>query len=332
MRNINSIFAAIGGSLVLFLLAAPAQAQATRTWVSGVGDDANPCSRTAPCKTFAGAISKTAVGGEINCLDSGGFGSVTITKSITIKCEGTIGGVLAAGTFGININDSGSGTPGTAIVTISGLDIEGAGTGTNGIQFVSGGVLHVHKTQIRNFRQSGAGGNGIAIIHSSGGGKKIFVADSYITDNGATNANAGILVRPTGGAGANVSINNTQIESNGNGVFMDGGGGGGVNHVHVRNSVLSGSSNSGIAVNGNGSVGAFTAVVADSMMSFNGNTGAAVAGTNATMKVGGNTIANNVTGVSGGAQMQSFKDNRIADNGSDGTPITAVNSGGFTLN
>src|SRR5947199_317330 len=102
--------------------AAPAQAQ-TRTWVSGVGDDLNPCSRTAPCKTFAGAISKTSAGGEINCLDSGGFGSVTITKSITIKCEGVIGGVLASGTFGINVNDSGSGTPGTAIVTISGLDI-----------------------------------------------------------------------------------------------------------------------------------------------------------------------------------------------------------------
>src|SRR2546426_11184534 len=97
-----------------FAFAAVAQAQATRTWVSGVGDDLNPCSRTAPCKTFAGAISKTAAGGEINCLDSGGFGSVTITKSITIKCEGVIAGVLASGTFGININDSGSGTPGTA--------------------------------------------------------------------------------------------------------------------------------------------------------------------------------------------------------------------------
>src|SRR2546423_13544781 len=108
----------ISPALALIALAIPSSAfgQATRTWVSGVGDDVNPCSRTAPCKTFAGAISKTAVGGEINCLDSGGFGSVTITKSITIKCEGVIGGVLASGTFGINVNDSGSATPGTAIV------------------------------------------------------------------------------------------------------------------------------------------------------------------------------------------------------------------------
>src|SRR6187401_581484 len=81
----------------------PASAQATRTWVSGVGDDANPCSRTAPCKTFAGAISKTAPKGEIDVLDPGGFGTVTINKSITIRSEGNIGGVLTNVNNGINI-------------------------------------------------------------------------------------------------------------------------------------------------------------------------------------------------------------------------------------
>src|SRR5256714_5153277 len=197
MNKTRFTLKAVAFLVITLAFASAAHAQATRTWVSGVGDDVNPCSRTAPCKTFAGAISKTAVGGEINCLDSGGFGSVTITKSITNKCEGVIAGVLASGTFGININDSGSGTPGTAIVTISGLDIEGVGTGTNGIQFVSGGVLHVHKTQIRNFRQSGAGGNGINVEPSSGSNKRVFVADSYITDNGSNNQNGGILVRAT---------------------------------------------------------------------------------------------------------------------------------------
>src|ERR1017187_9679473 len=86
------------------LTTAPAQAQASRTWVSGVGDDANPCSRTAPCKTFAGAISKTAVGGEINCIDPGGFGALTITKAITIDCANTEAGVLVSGTNGITVN------------------------------------------------------------------------------------------------------------------------------------------------------------------------------------------------------------------------------------
>src|SRR5215207_3226545 len=91
-------------SLALLLQAAPVQAQALRTWVSGVGDDANPCSRTAPCKTFAGAISKTALNGEINCLDPAGYGTVNVTKSITIDCEDTQGSILSSGTNGVIVN------------------------------------------------------------------------------------------------------------------------------------------------------------------------------------------------------------------------------------
>src|SRR5688572_32386552 len=101
MRRI-ALLAVVTGLFLPFLASLPAHAQATRTWVSGVGDDANPCSRTAPCKTFAGAISKTAAGGEINCLDPGGFGAVTITKSITIDCEDTQGSILASATNGVN--------------------------------------------------------------------------------------------------------------------------------------------------------------------------------------------------------------------------------------
>src|ERR1700682_4953716 len=100
----SSVLSALIGAIALALLAVPANAQATRTWVSGVGDDANPCSRTAPCKTFAGAISKTQAGGEINVLDPGGFGGVTITKSITISSEGFEAGVLVSGTNAIIVN------------------------------------------------------------------------------------------------------------------------------------------------------------------------------------------------------------------------------------
>src|SRR2546426_161581 len=106
-----------------------AHAQATRTWVSGVGDDANPCSRTAPCKTFAGAISKTAAAGEINVLDPGGFGAVTITKSITIRSDHIEAGVLVSGTNGIIVNVPAA----TDRVLLEGLDIEGLGTGLNGV-------------------------------------------------------------------------------------------------------------------------------------------------------------------------------------------------------
>jgi hypothetical protein len=98
--NRIALLAIVAGLFLPFLSPAPAHAQATRTWVSGVGDDANPCSRTAPCKTFAGAISKTAAGGEINCIDPDGFGALTITKAITISCEAGTAGVLVAGTNG----------------------------------------------------------------------------------------------------------------------------------------------------------------------------------------------------------------------------------------
>src|SRR5437667_8106981 len=103
IMRISMLLTLVGAVCVPMLATAPAHAQATRTWVSGVGDDVNPCSRTAPCKTFAGAISKTAAFGEINCLDPGGFGAVTITKSIMIDCTGTLGSVLSSGVKGISV-------------------------------------------------------------------------------------------------------------------------------------------------------------------------------------------------------------------------------------
>jgi len=137
--------------LCLCTLALPAHAQATRTWVSGVGDDANPCSRTAPCKTFAGAISKTAPFGEINCLDPGGFGAVTITKSIIISCEAGTAGVLVSGTNGIVTN-----VASTDVVYLRGLDFEGLTTGLSGILFLGAGTLHVEHCIIRKFQSSSA--------------------------------------------------------------------------------------------------------------------------------------------------------------------------------
>lgn len=139
-----------------FLLVLPSSAfgQATRTWVSGVGDDVNPCSRTAPCKTWAGATSKTAAGGEINALDPGGFGAVTITKSLTLDGNGTHASILACSTSGIIIN-----APSTAKVTLRDLSINGCRNtsipGTNGIRILSAGVVTVTKTRIFGFGTSG---------------------------------------------------------------------------------------------------------------------------------------------------------------------------------
>src|SRR6266404_2189086 len=104
MKSLRFRFTLLGGALLVLAFSSVASAQATRTWISGVGDDANPCSRTAPCKTFAGAISKTAPSGTINALDPGGFGAVTINKAITLEAVGTVASILVSGTNGININ------------------------------------------------------------------------------------------------------------------------------------------------------------------------------------------------------------------------------------
>jgi Right handed beta helix region len=316
----TTLFASIVGFAIPLLAAASAQAQ-TRSWVSGVGDDLNPCSRTAPCKTFAGAISKTSTGGEINCLDPNGAGAVTITKSISIVCDYTEGGVLASGINGIVVN-----APAGSIVTLKGIDIECFGTGINGIEMVGVGVtLHVHKVQVRNCR--GANGNGILVAPSSSVAK-VFIADSYITDNGPGSQNAGILVRPTAGAQTNVIVDNVRLENNTNGIFMDGAGGGGTSNVNVKRSLISGNSTNGVSVFGTGAL--MRATVADSLISSNAGAGVTAAGAGATVKIGSNTITHNVTGVSG--SVQSFKNNQIVDNGTDGTPVTAVSSGGNILN
>jgi hypothetical protein len=171
MKISGLLLAMILAMIVATLYAVPAKAQATRTWVSGVGDDANPCSRTAPCKTFAGAISKTAVGGEINVLDPGGFGAVTITKSIGILSQFEAG-VLVSGTNGIVVSAAASDK-----VILEGLDIEGLGTGLDGVKMVGGGKLVVRKCSIRNFT-----GNGVNVVGTANA--RAFVEDSLITGNG----------------------------------------------------------------------------------------------------------------------------------------------------
>src|SRR5918912_3007875 len=174
MKTIKRSMQLFIASLALLLCANAALAQATRTWVSGVGDDANPCSRTAPCKTFAGAISKTAAGGEINCLDPGGFGGVTITKSLTIKCHYTEGGVLVSGTNAIVVNAAS-----TDKVTLRGLDINGIGTGAqtslNGVRVLSAAEVHILDSEIYRFKTG-------VDVNPSAATTKVIVQNTHIHD------------------------------------------------------------------------------------------------------------------------------------------------------
>jgi len=166
MRKFAMAVSTLAATFALFLPTAPAQAQATRTWVSGVGDDANPCSRTAPCKTFAGAISKTAPGGEIDCLDPGGFGAVTITKAITLDCTGTFGSILVSGTNGINVQAGGP-----DVVILRGIRFDGINSGLNAVNFLSGKLLVVDRCDIFGFTQNGVNVNltatGTAVVRNT---------------------------------------------------------------------------------------------------------------------------------------------------------------------
>jgi hypothetical protein len=231
MRKIAFTFIAL--SLATLLYAMPAQAQATRTWVSGVGDDANPCSRTAPCKTFAGAISKTAPGGEINVLDPGGFGAVTITKSITISSEGFEAGVLVSGTNGIVISAAS-----TDVVVLRGLDIEGLGTGLDGIKVLGSlGALHVEKCTVNDFR--GSNGSGIEVATTSGT-TLVFIKDTIVRDNGQ-GTGGGIFINPAG-ATVKASLDNVRLDNNVFGLKVLGS-----STTQVNNSSAAGNANAGFS-------------------------------------------------------------------------------------
>lgn len=184
--------------------------QASRTWVSGVGDDANPCSRTAPCKTFAGAISKTAAGGEIDALDPAGFGAVTITKAITIDGGGgQVASVLVSGTNGIVVqagpND---------VVILRNLRINGIGSGLNGIQFLSGKDLNVENCYIFGFTQ-----NGINISLNQATAVSAHILNSVLKNNAGTGiraANAAATLVQVDVSNTAVILDNVGIEANSN--------------------------------------------------------------------------------------------------------------------
>ena len=304
-------------SLALFVLlycSSFAQAQATRTWVSGVGDDANPCSRTAPCKTFAGAISKTAPGGEIDVLDPGGFGALTITKSISLEAEGVIAGVLVAGTNGIVVaagpND---------VVTIRGLTIEGlAGNGSNlanagltGIRFQSGAALHVENCTINGFKNEG-----IDFFPNAGTTSALFVKDTKTRNN----YGGGIWIQPAAGATAKVSIDGVRLEHNLFGLKAEQG-----STVVVRNSVSAGNSANGFVATTSG--GAVNFTIESSVASENGINGIASVNTGAAIRLSNVTVMDNLgTGLllQGGGTILSFMNNRIRGNGTDGGPTSTI--------
>lgn len=327
MKITGIVLALIGACM----LAAPttAQAQATRTWISGVGDDVNPCSRTAPCKTFPGAISKTAAGGEIDTLDPGGFGAVTVTKAITLANEG-IGeaGILVAGTNGVTVNCA---TDPNCSVIIRGLQIDGGPVGSNslnGVRFVAGKSLVIENCTIRNFTGGSPNGYGVSFQPSAAQVHYLTVAHSTIQNNGVSGSNtgAGILIQPSGSATVNASIDSDVVTQNNAGVRADGGSlsGGGIT-VSVTNSFVTNNTNGGVA-----SVSVtsppVTVVVDHTAVTGNGVGVNANGGSNVILRIGDSTLAFNTVGYKqlSAAVLSSFGNNLISDNGSNVGVLTTT--------
>jgi hypothetical protein len=267
-----------------------AQAQATRTWVSGVGDDANPCSRTAPCKTWAGAISKTATGGEIDALDPGGFGAVTIAKSITLDGAGTLASILASGVQGVIVNSA------TAVVHLRNLSINGAGTtlGTNGINVSAATQVHVENCVIQNFSNDGIN------FHPASG--FLFVSDTSIWNA----ANIGIAVS-TGRATID------RLHADGNGAA-----------VAVIGSAIATVRDSHAAGNGTGfeAIVNAAAVINVENSVITNNTNGVQAGNGATVRLSNsNVISNGGTGLlnDGSSFIVSLSGNMVFGNGTNGS-------------
>ncbi len=251
MNKVRWTFQFLAFAIFLTIATSAAQAQATRTWVSGVGNDVNPCSRTAPCKTFAGAMSKTAVNGEINCLDPAGYGAVTVPKSITIDCEDTQGSILASSVNGVivNLTTTLANDP-VSTVRLRGLSINGSGscgagcgtaTGIRAINVSSANTrpvkVFVDEVFIQNFINEG--------IFFNGPGGDLVVRDSLITNIIGTGANSGAGIRTlstlAGTAGRiHVSVTRTTVKMSTQGIRFEGNTFGVVSNSMASNNTLNG--------------------------------------------------------------------------------------------
>jgi hypothetical protein len=295
MQNYKSFGAAIAVASALFAFSAPAHAQATRTWVSGVGNDADPCSRTAPCKTFAGAISKTAINGIINCIDSGAYGAVTITKSITIDCHDVFASILngndQSSFTGVIINVGADPKDPWRTVRLRNIDISGSGNGNVGISILSAAAVILEDLEITgNVKQ------GISDARTEAAGSMLSIKNTVV----ANNAGPGISATAQNNT---LMLDNVQSLKNAFGLAL-----GKTNTATVARSVFSNNTTAGIETDPGGQL-----MLDSSMVSHNAtgivSNGGAVAFSNS-------DIAFNTTAITGATT--SFGNSRIFGNGAAG--------------
>lgn len=284
---------------------------------------APPAPAPRPCTTFSAAHAVTDANGEINCLDAGNFGTVTITKSITIDCAGTVGAISGVGN-GVTIN-----TPGV-VVRLRNLTIDGSGGALRGIEFLNGAALFVENCVIANQTTDFPGGSGIGIKFDPPAGvtARLFVSDSVLRTNRLGSTSAGDGIRITAGPGtARVVLSGARLEDNGDGIQAQSlaGSGGGLVAVHIRNSVAAGNSTGIFAATGDADAATVSITVDRSSSLLNAGAGVRANGPLSFILLGRSDVIANGTGlaVNAGGQIFSYQNNHLNGNTADGTP-TAV--------
>jgi hypothetical protein len=280
--------------------ASAAHAQATRTWVSGVGDDANPCSRTAPCKTWAGAISKTADGGEIDALDPAGFGQVTINKGIALDGNG-LGAILGTSGNAININ-----APATKSVTIRRVIFEGLGLGSSAIRITGAQDVHIENCTIYGFAN-----HGIDIAQGSASLLQVMVKNTYIHDC----AQNGVNMSNSSSGEVDVSISDSKLQRCANGLVT-----GPHSRVLISFTEVTHNATSGITNNNADAI-----VNAESVQIAYSATGIVTSGgADRKVRIARCLVTQNGTNLttSGGAAVESAGNNFLFGNGTDNNPTS----------
>ena len=312
MKKIEILFVALTIVLIAISSTKPAQALNGRSWVSGTGSGTD-CTRTSPCADFQTAHDATIDGGEIACLDPGDFTfftQLTITKSITIDCGGTLG---VYEFHHIQINAAGK------IVRLRNLSIEGLPGGDGvAINFVNGAALYMENCTIFGWQANDGSGNGILFSPPAGVTAKLVVTDSVIENNG-TSSGGGIVIKPASTAVADVTIERTKVENNVYGFFATSANGGTIRGV-VRDSVVSGNSAFGITALGS------AAKLLIENTTVTRNQYGLVAENGASVLVSHSSMALNQQGLltSGGGTLSSFKNNNLSGNTTGNGPFTAT--------
>jgi hypothetical protein len=291
---------------------AAVHAQATQAWVSETGNDADPCSHALPCRTFAGAILNTNAKGRINAIGPGTFGTMTITKSITIDASKRFAGVLAAGTNAIVINAAS-----TDVVTLRGLTIDGNGTGLDGIQILSAKEVHIENCTIQNFVNRGI------FVNNSAGNLNIYIRNTVVRNNigpSSPGGNSGaVLLRPTGTGTASAIIESSHLDQNTFGLRVEA-------NSRATMSDSTASANSTFGAHAFSSTTAAT-IILERVIITNNKTGVQSEGSAfASVRLTDTLITQNPVGLSSisGGQLITWGTNSVAGNGVNGATTSTV--------